>query len=427
MDTFRVLLVAGGKGTRSLDPSLPKILQEVAPGITILELHLQNFQKANLTYITLLLGFGSDRVILEAKKLQIKYPQLSLSWKVESSQQGTFLPVMSALQSLDENNCIVVLGDIVISADYKHLIKRWKDSSAEIAVVVHPNLHPQDSDRVIVNDNDLIDIFISKNITENIAHQRPSRSLAGVIFFTKKRGSNIRNLSDDITFNALTAEEIKLGVVAINSSHYFHDAGTAERIRKIRSDYKEGFLALRGSAIRAGIFLDRDGTIFKDLGTSRKSIYEDEITPALGESIRKANLSGIPIFVVSNQPGVAKGQLTINDPHRVQMQIEGNLLKYAAIIDDYNFCPHHPEIGFPGEVIRYKVKCNCRKPRPGMIEEIADKHGISLEDSFLIGDSDFDMEAARNAGIKFIHADHNGENFLRTDFAIDKARNEILT
>ena len=139
VDNFRVLMVAGGKGTRSSNPSVPKILQEVAPGVTIFEIHLQNFERAGLKRITLLLGFGSEQVILEAKKLQNKFPQMSLEWQVESSQQGTFLPVRNALQSLHESHYIVVLGDIAIRADFKDLILRWKASSVEMAVTVHPN------------------------------------------------------------------------------------------------------------------------------------------------------------------------------------------------------------------------------------------------------------------------------------------------
>lgn len=426
VDNFRVLMVAGGKGTRSSNPSVPKILQEVAPGVTIFEIHLQNFERAGLKRITLLLGFGSEQVILEAKKLQNKFPQMSLEWQVESSQQGTFLPVRNALQSLHESHYIVVLGDIAIRADFKDLILRWKASSVEMAVTVHPNLHPNDSDRVIINDCGLVDIFFAKRTAAGTDHSRPSRSLAGVIMFTKDRGLDIKNLSEDVTFNALGIGEIEKGVLAINSSYYFHDSGTGDRIRKIRSEYQEGAFTLRGSTNRAAIFLDRDGTIFKNLGTGRTKLYQDEIAPALGESIRMTNLAGIPVFIVTNQPGVAKGQIDVDDPHQVQKQIEVDLLKYAAFIDDYKFCPHHPEIGFKGEVLKYKIECNCRKPKPGMIQQLADEHCISLKDSFFIGDSQFDLEAARNAGMKFVYADYNGSNFLRTDLAIDMARKEIL-
>ena len=79
----------------------------------------------------------------------------------------------------------------------------------------------------------------------------------------------------------------------------------------------------------------------------------------------------------------------------------------GAYIDDLFYCPHHPDKGFEGEREEYKIECDCRKPKPGMLIQAADKYNIDLSESYMVGDDERDMEAGRRAGCKTIKTECN--------------------
>ena len=99
------------------------------------------------------------------------------------------------------------------------------------------------------------------------------------------------------------------------------------------------------------------------------------------------------------------GFLTIDDLYNINSSLILQLLKLGLKIDDISFCPHHPHKGFKGEVSDLKMDCFCRKPNPGMILHQIFLKNIDLKSSLLIGDSDSDKFAAKNAGIKFLDID----------------------
>ena len=149
------------------------------------------------------------------------------------------------------------------------------------------------------------------------------------------------------------------------------------------------------SSLRPAAFLDRDGVINRDVGyIGDRSRFE--FLPGVAEAIRLLNEAGYWVFVVTNQSGIARGLFTEDQFLELTDWMLAELASQGARIDRVFYCPHHPEEG-QGE---YRVDCDCRKPRPGMILEAIQTFPVTKEGSFLIGDSERDVQAAAEAGIR---------------------------
>jgi D-glycero-D-manno-heptose 1,7-bisphosphate phosphatase len=149
--------------------------------------------------------------------------------------------------------------------------------------------------------------------------------------------------------------------------------------------------------IRA-VFLDRDGVLVKaPPGRPINKVEELELLPLVAQAMKVFKSLSLKTIVVSNQGGIARGFMT--DEVMVQMNEELDrqlTILGAPKIDLYRWCPHYPTTE--------KKRCSCRKPKPGMILDAAKLLNIDLEKSFLVGDMATDLEAGKNAGIKWCFA-----------------------
>jgi len=145
--------------------------------------------------------------------------------------------------------------------------------------------------------------------------------------------------------------------------------------------------------MQPAIFLDRDGVIIEEVGyLSRPEQIKLEATSA--EAIRRVNKAGVPIIVVTNQAGIARGFISEIELVEIHQQLDQMLAKFDAHIDRYYYCPHHPSEGnYP-----YVMDCTCRKPKPGMLKQAANELNLLLSDSFMVGDKICDIQAGINAG-----------------------------
>ena len=150
---------------------------------------------------------------------------------------------------------------------------------------------------------------------------------------------------------------------------------------------------------RPAAFFDRDGVLNVDHGYSYRPDQFAWIDGA-PEAVRLLNEAGYLVFVVTNQSGIARGYYSEAAMHQFHALMQDALRTQGAHIDTFYYCPHHPE----GSVKELAVRCRCRKPEPGMLEQAAREWPIDLSRSFLIGDKDADMAAAAAfhiRGIKF--------------------------
>ena len=145
----------------------------------------------------------------------------------------------------------------------------------------------------------------------------------------------------------------------------------------------------------AAIFIDRDGTLNEDIGYV--STPDDLVLyPWAAEAVRRVNESGLLAIVITNQSGIARGMYTEERLSSIHLRMIEQLACEGARIDAVYYCPHHPDVGD----VRYRIACDCRKPRIGMLDRAARDHRIDLKRSFVVGDKASDINLAGNAGAR---------------------------
>ncbi|AWW26392.1 HAD-IIIA family hydrolase [Acetobacterium sp. KB-1] len=150
------------------------------------------------------------------------------------------------------------------------------------------------------------------------------------------------------------------------------------------------------------IFLDRDGTInkYKELLHNK---YDLELEEGVSEAIKQINESDYLCIVVTNQPIVARNLCTYEEALEINDYLEKLLFDAnGSYLDAVYMCPHHPDRGYIEENKKFKIECECRKPKIGMVVEAQKEFNIDLNKSYLIGDTSIDIMTGKNAGLKTI-------------------------
>lgn len=152
--------------------------------------------------------------------------------------------------------------------------------------------------------------------------------------------------------------------------------------------------------MKPAVFFDRDDTLTKGANPGEYITTPDqlELLPGAAKAIRKLNEANVPVFVVTNQPQVAKGLSSVEDIEMINQMFREMLAAEGATMTAIEFCPHHPQ----GVVAEYSKACQCRKPDPGMLHKLAAAHQIDLSRSFMVGDFLWDIETGKRAGCQTI-------------------------
>lgn len=146
---------------------------------------------------------------------------------------------------------------------------------------------------------------------------------------------------------------------------------------------------------KMAVFLDRDGTINEQMGYINH-LSRFHLLPGVARAIRLLNDQAIPVFVVTNQSGLARGYFPEDLLIKVHEAMAERLRAEGASLDGVYVCPHHPE----AKEERYRVDCPCRKPRPGLFLQAATDHNLDLTRSYVVGDRWSDLKAAAACGAK---------------------------
>jgi D-glycero-D-manno-heptose 1,7-bisphosphate phosphatase len=159
---------------------------------------------------------------------------------------------------------------------------------------------------------------------------------------------------------------------------------------------------------QAAVFLDRDGVINDPVpdpvdGRPESPLRPDDVTLAAGavDGLVALAATGLPLIVVSNQPAAAKGKVTAEDLHAVHRRVVELLAAEGLEIGDWRYCFDHP-----GALDAARRDCACRKPRPGLLRAAASDHGLDLAASWMVGDTDADIGAARAVGATAVLVEH---------------------
>lgn len=406
---MKVVLMAGGRGTRisELFPDIPKPLIPI-DNTPVLEREIISLRDQGFTDIILTIGYMAEKIqeyFGDGSKLGV-----NISYFVEEKPLGN----AGALFFLNLKEDILLLNaDAVFDVDFNRMVEFHKAHGGLVTLFTHPNSHPYDSGLIVAGENGKVEKWLAKE------DERPkfykNRVNAGLHVISPKvlelSGINQDEIGKEIDGKVkkvdLDRQILKplcgTGTMfCYDSPEYVKDMGTPERFHQVEEDFKKGVVQAKNLKNKQkAIFLDRDGTINKYVGFLRKE-EEFELLPGVADAIKKINKSGYLAVVVTNQPVIARGEVTFEGLETIHNKMETLLGMEGAYLDGIYFCPHHPHSGYEGEVKELKFDCKCRKPKPGMLLKAAEDLNIDLSQSYMVGDDENDIKAGKAAGCRTV-------------------------
>ena len=406
---MKVVLMAGGRGTRisELFPDIPKPLIPI-DNTPVLEREIISLRDQGFTDIILTIGYM-------AEKIQ-EYFGNGDKWgvKIEYFVEDKPLGNAGALFFLDlKEDFLLLNADAVFDVDFNRMVAFHKQHDGLVTLFTHPNSHPYDSGLIIAGENGEVEKWLAKE------DERPefykNRVNAGLHVISPK-ALELSEVNKEEVGKEIDGKVKKVDLdrqilkplcgtgtmFCYDSPEYVKDMGTPERFHQVEEDFKKGVVQAKNLQNKQKtIFLDRDGTINKYVGFLRKE-EEFELLPGVAEAVKKINESGYLAIVVTNQPVIARGEVTFEGLETIHNKMETLLGKEGAYLDGIYFCPHHPHSGYEGEVKELKIECDCHKPKPGMLLKAVEDLNIDLSQSYMVGDGENDIKAGKAAGCKTV-------------------------
>lgn len=395
---MKIVIIAGGQGTRiaSVNSEIPKAMIPVC-GKPIIEHEVELCKRYGYTDFLFIIGHMGDQIS--------SYFGNGSKWDVtiDYYQETQPLGTAGALGYLKDRlteDFFVLYGDTIVDFDMKAMLAYHQLKEADATLFLHPNDHPYDSDIVDLNTEGRVRKFYNKPHEEGFV----SRNIvnAALFIFSPRILNHIEmGVKSHIEKNVLPCcLEAGMNLYGYLSFEYIKDMGTPERYYAVCNDVRNGKVArLNRNNKRPAIFLDRDGTISREVNLLNKP-EQLELIEGAAEAIRLINKSDYLAVIVTNQPVIARNLCSIEELEYIHATLETMLGKEGAYVNSIYYCPHHPDKGYPEERPEYKIDCECRKPKPGMLLQAAKDWNIDLSCSVMIGDTIRDLQAGINAHIK---------------------------
>ena len=393
---MKIVIMAGGKGTRiaQVNATVPKPMIPIE-GKPILEYQIETLKNQGYTDIILIVGHMGN-VIQEYFGDGAEFG-VQISYIIEEQPLGT-AGALYFLKDEIKDDFLLLNGDIIFDVNIQKFLEYHCKQGTVATILTHPNSHPYDSGIIIEDEKKRVINWLHKEDERLWYKNRVNAGLHMLsprIFdlFTEVKKCD---LDRDILKPLIKDRELSV----YDSPEYIKDMGTPDRYYAVIEDIKSGKVSAKNLKNKQkAIFLDRDGTINKYVGFLT-DINEFELLDGVADAIQMINESGYLAIVVTNQPVIARGEVSVGELQEIHNKMETLLGQSGAYIDDIFYCPHHPHKGYEGERPEYKIECECRKPKPGMLFAAAEKYNIDLRESWMIGDGENDIEAGRNAGCK---------------------------
>lgn len=406
---MKVVIMAGGRGTRiaELFPDIPKPLIPV-DGMPILEREIRSLASQGFKDIILTIGYLADKIISyfgDGSWLGVK-----IDYFVEETPLGNAGALFQLKEKIGDEPFFLLNADAAFDVDFNRMLDYHKEHGGLVTLFTHPNSHPYDSGLIIADKDGKVEKWLSKEDERPLWYN--NRVNAGLhVIDPKILDQNLKNLDIELA-TGLPKGKVDLDrqilkplcgtgeMFCYDSPEYVKDMGTPERFHQVEADYKNGVVQAKNLHNKQkAIFLDRDGTINKYVGFLR-NIDDFELIEGVSEAIRVINQSGYLAIVVTNQPVIARGEVSWDELNEIHRKMETLLGRDGAYIDGIYICPHHPDKGFEGERPEYKIDCDCRKPKPGLLLQAANEYNIDLSQSIMIGDNESDVLCGVNSGVK---------------------------
>ncbi len=414
---MKVVIMAGGKGTRisSVASDIPKPMIKIN-NVPVLEHEIECLRRQGYTDIIITVshlgniimdyfGDGSKISPVTGKTFGV-----NIEYYFEEEPLGNAGALFKIKDKLTED-FLLLNADAIFDVDFNRFVEYHKQKGGLATLFTHPNSHPYDSGLIIADENGLVSAWLTK---EDV---RPE-------WYRNRVNAGLHVLSPKVLDVEITTPKVDLDrqllkplagtgrMYAYDSPEYVKDMGTPDRYESVTKDFISGIVTGKNlSNKQKAVFLDRDGTINKYVGFLR-NIDEFELLDGVCEAVKEINKSGYLAIVVTNQPVIARGEVTYEELEKIHNKLETLLGMEGAYIDAIYFCPHHPHSGYEGEIKELKIDCECRKPKPGMLLQAAKDFNIDLSESWMVGDGENDVQAGLAAGCKSVQLGKEYDSLL---------------
>jgi len=394
-DLVAAVILAGGKGTRSALTDIPKCLVEVG-GVTLLEWQIKALNRANVKEIIVSTGYLASQVDAWVESYNITNFD-TIRTVLDTSLNGTAFALSEISQQLTKPCVVIISGDIFLNLKFEEILSKVNFDLVSVVPLTHPNLHPKSSDIVVRRGNK--HIFIPKNQPLDLAVR--NNALSGIVFARVDFVRETQLLDGDYEAALIANAEQSNQLSFITTFEYVADTGTPQRLEKVLKDFKNGSVARRNARPASILLIDLDGTLIQDSGVDRyrsPKFFDDA-----SDFLTTCNQLGIHVHVVTNQPSIAKGYISEIEFDLFISRLETIAAESGFFWDSFNFCPHHPEAGFEGEVSSLKIGCNCRKPGVGLCDLVMSKYETAPNLLAMIGDTERDQIFSERVSTPFLH------------------------
>lgn len=409
---MKVVIMAGGRGTRisSVASDIPKPMIKI-DGKPVLEHEILNLREQGFTDIILTVGHLGN-IITDYFGDGSKFG-VNIEYYIEETPLGNAGALFKIRDKLTDD-FLLLNADAVFDIDFRRFVEFHKSHGGLVTLFTHPNSHPYDSGIVIADGNGVVLQWLAKEDDRQDYYK--NRVNAGLhVISPKVLDIDISTEKVDLDRQILKPLAGTGKMYVYDSPEYVKDMGTPDRYESVCRDFSEGKVKARNLHNKQkAVFLDRDGVINKYVGFLR-NIDDFELLDGVSKAIRKINESGYLAIVVTNQPVIARGEVSFAELTEIHNKMETLLGEDGAYLDAIYFCPHHPDKGFDGEIPELKFDCDCRKPKPGMLIKAAKEFNIDLTKSWMVGDSDSDIMAGKNAGCSTVLIGESDENMCASN------------
>ena len=406
--------MAGGRGTRisEMFPDIPKPLISIKnkAGVEkpVLEWEIESLAAQGFKDIILTVSHKHEKIeewFGDGSRLGV-----NIEYFVEERPLGNAGALFKLRDELTEP-FLLLNADAVFNIDFNRFVEFHRNHGGLVTLFTHPNSHPYDSGLLIADESGVVQRWLTKEdarpqwyanrVNAGLHVIDPiALDMSGVTAETIGTEEGGKRVKVDLDRQILKPLCGTGKMFCYDSPEYVKDMGTPERYEAACRDFANGVVAAKNlSHPQKAIFLDRDGTINKYVGFLR-NIDEFELLPGVAEAIRRINSSGYLAIVVTNQPVIARGEVTVPELQEIHNKMETLIGAEGAYLDAIYYCPHHPHKGYEGEIPELKFDCDCRKPKPGMLMKAAQDFNIDLSASWMIGDGENDIKAGKAAGCK---------------------------
>ena len=368
----QAVILAGGLGTR-LKPYTDTNPKGMYPfeGKPFLQYLIEQIRDFGISKILILLGYLPDKVM--------DYFEdgsgfgVSIKYDITPVEYETGLRLLHARDKLDDV-FLMLYCDNYCPIDFERLLEDYGQNNGLIQFTVYTNRDKYTRDNVLLAENGLVKVYDKTRTVPGLSGVDIGYALVN------KRALDLmpeeNNNFEKVVYTKLVAQGLLYATVA---EHRYYSVGSWERISLTKEFFKS----------EKAVFLDRDGTL--NVRPPRACYIEkpeDFIwLDGAKEAVKKLNDTGVKVILISNQPGIARGNLTEEVLHSIHKKMNHDLSEVGAHIDAIYYCPHNWDEG-----------CFCRKPNPGMLYQAQRDYSLDLRKCTLFGDDERDIQAGNAAG-----------------------------